>query len=89
MAEGLDVDAAAWAMVNAITSLDEMAPLGPEAIMMLTMLHLRAAYAAGLERAAVIAETYFQPCDQPADISARECGEQTAAAIRQAGRDGA
>lgn len=35
------------------------------------------------ERCARVAEDYFLPCDDPADISARECGEQIAAAIRR------
>jgi hypothetical protein len=43
---------------------------------------LAAARAEERARCAGIAETYFQPCDEPADISARECGAQIAAALR-------
>lgn len=35
--------------------------------------------------ASEMARTYFEPCDEPADISARECGEQIAAALAARG----
>lgn len=35
--------------------------------------------------ASELARTYFDPCDEPADISARECGEQIAAALAARG----
>ena len=51
----------------------------------ITSLILRAREAEIWREAAEIARTYFEPCDLPADISARECGEQIAAALRARG----
>ena len=36
-----------------------------------------------VEECARKAETFYPPCDEPADLSARACGENIALAIRQ------
>ena len=42
----------------------------------------RAATAAERERCAKVAEEFYPPCDEPADISAHQCAAQVAARIR-------